>query len=119
VHSLFAKLLLSIVAAGVIAAGLLVIRQRQIDTVHEISLIHDRLREREQTLWTFQVQIARRCRPDQVQQAIARLGGSWEPLPNAPGHQPRPSWAEQVAGSSPSADDPAPIPGKLPSELGG
>ena len=44
VHSLFAKLLLSILAAGVIAAGLLVIRQRQIDTMHEISVIHDRLR---------------------------------------------------------------------------
>ncbi|MHC5022649.1 MAG: hypothetical protein ACYTGG_01890 [Planctomycetota bacterium] len=117
--SLFLKLLVSILAAGVIATCLLVIRQRQIDTVHEIARVHARLGQQERMLWDFQVQIARRCQPDLIRDSIGRLGNAWVPLPTT-GHQPsRPPWSEQYAGSSTPGGDTPPADARPRAELGG
>lgn len=78
------KLVLIIMVVGATASGLLVIRQRRIDTFHEISLIHQRLLMHERTLWELREQIAERCRPSQVRGVMHQIAGQWTPIPALP-----------------------------------
>jgi len=81
---MFPKLLLIILTAGAIAAGLLVNRQHRIDAAHEITALHQRLTAQEQTLWELEAEIARRLRPEEVRRHLAELGGEWIALPEPP-----------------------------------
>jgi hypothetical protein len=96
--SMFAKLLLVIVAAGAIACMLLVNRQQRIESAHEMSLIHQRLIESERMLWKVRSEIAERCRPRQMREMIARQGGDWTAIPLA--KAPAPALPPQLAGES-------------------
>lgn len=78
---MFAKLLAIILAFGATGCALLVIRQQRIDTVHEMSVIHQRLLNHERTLWELRSEIAKRCRPSQVRLAMNQVGGNWVPIP--------------------------------------
>jgi len=84
---MFAKLLFIIVIVGATSCALLVIRQQRIDTVHDMSVIHERLLRHERTLWELRSEIAKRCRPSQVRLAMNHLGGNWSPIPAAPPDQ--------------------------------
>lgn len=84
---MFAKLLLIILAAGAIAAALLVNRQHRIDTAHEITSLHQRLTAKEQTLWKLEAEIARRLRPEEIRRELERIGGDWVALPAPPTKQ--------------------------------
>lgn len=85
---MFPKLLLIILAAGAIAAALLVNRQHRIDTAHEITGLHQRLTGQEQTLWKLETEIAHRLRPEEIRRELERMGGEWVALP-APPTKPR------------------------------
>lgn len=87
---MFAKLLFIIVVAGAVFCALLVIRQHRIDTVHDMSVIHQRLQRHERTLWELRSEIAKRCRPSQVRLAMNQIGGLWTPIPAVP-----PQWNQQ------------------------
>ncbi len=79
---MFGKLLLIILAAGVMAASLLVIRQHRFDTAHRISRTHQQMNEHERALWKMQSEIARRCSPDEIRTMIERLPDQWKPIPD-------------------------------------
>lgn len=81
---MFAKSLVIILTLGATACALLVIRQQRIDTVHEMSVIHQRLLGHERTLWELRSEIAKRCRPSQVRLAMNQMGGTWVPIPASP-----------------------------------
>ncbi|UCD74127.1 MAG: hypothetical protein JSV91_10090 [Phycisphaerales bacterium] len=81
---MFAKLLLIILTIIVTAAALMITRQRRIDAMHEMSGLHQRMVEQEAALWILRSRIADRCRPERVREALERLGGEWEPIPNQP-----------------------------------
>lgn len=81
---MFWKLLLIILAAGVIAAALLVNRQHRIDAAHEIAGMHHRLTSKEQTLWKLEMEISRRLRPEDVREQLQQMGGEWVALPAPP-----------------------------------
>jgi hypothetical protein len=81
---MFAKLLFIILVLGATACALLVIRQQRFDTVHEMSVIHQRLLGHERTLCELRSEIAKRCRPNQVRLAMNELGGTWVPIPASP-----------------------------------
>jgi hypothetical protein len=82
---MFAKLLLIIIVMGATACGLLVNRQQRIEAAHEAALLHKVLNEQEQQIWKLQCDVSRRCRPQQLNLALARLGGSWAPVVIEPG----------------------------------
>jgi len=86
---MFSKLLLIILAAGAIAAALLVNRQHRIDTAHEIAGVHQRLTTQEQKLWRMEAEIAQRLRPEEVRRKLAAMGGVWIALPAPPTKRPR------------------------------
>jgi hypothetical protein len=81
---MFAKLLLIILTIIVTAAVLMITRQQRIDAMHEMSGLHQRLVEQEASLWILRSRIADRSRPQQVREAVKRLGGEWMPIPNKP-----------------------------------
>ncbi|MHC4080094.1 MAG: hypothetical protein ACYS15_00275 [Planctomycetota bacterium] len=82
---MFAKLLLIIVVVGATACGLLVNRQQRIETAHETAMLHQQIVEQEQQIWKLRCEVSRRCRPQQLNLALARLGGSWAPVVVEPG----------------------------------
>jgi hypothetical protein len=97
---MFPKLLFAMLAAGAIACALLVNRQQRIDTAHEMSRVHEHLLLHQRTIWDLQSQIAQRCRPAEVRQAMQRLTVDWAPIPREPGrrrHDPRPMPAARAA----------------------
>jgi hypothetical protein len=77
---MFTKLLLIIIVMGATACGLLVNRQQRIEAAHESALLHQLLNEQEQQVWKLRCEVSRRCRPQQLNLALARLGGSWTPV---------------------------------------
>ena len=82
---MFTKLLLIIIVMGATACGLLVNRQQRIEAAHETALLHQLLNEQEQQVWKLRCEVSRRCRPQQLNLALARLGGSWTPVVVEPG----------------------------------
>lgn len=81
---MFPKLLVIILVAGATAAMLLVNRQQRIDTAHDISVLHQRLLNQEQTLWRLQRDLAERIRPERVREYKEKLGGAWVAIPSTP-----------------------------------
>jgi hypothetical protein len=92
---MFLKLFMIIVVVGALACALLVIRQQRIEAAHEMSLIHRRLTEGEQTLWKLRSEVAVACRPDVVQRMVKRHGGEWMAIP-----APRPAAVPHDDGAS-------------------
>ncbi|MCZ6837127.1 MAG: hypothetical protein O7G85_15235 [Planctomycetota bacterium] len=81
---MFAKLILIILAAGAIASSLLVLRQQKVETIHEISRAYQRQRVSEQTLWLLQAEIARRVRPEALNEKLRESELNWLPIPAIP-----------------------------------
>jgi hypothetical protein len=82
---MFAKLLLIILVMGATACGLLVNRQHRIETAHETVALHKQLLGQQQRIWKLRCEVSRRCRPQQLNLALARLGGAWAPVVIGPG----------------------------------
>ncbi len=84
---MFVKLAFIIVCIGAIGIGLLALRQQKIETIHDISLAYRHQREAEQTLWTLQAELARRCRTDELRRRLEELDLDWHKIP-APASTP-------------------------------
>ena len=78
------KLSVIILAAALVAASLLVVRHRRIETAHTMSVIHRRIVAGERALWELRREIAERCRPDEVRRMMGGLGGTWQTIPAPP-----------------------------------
>ena len=78
------KLCLIILAAALVAASLLVVRHRRIETAHRMSVIHGRIVAGERALWELRRAIAERSRPDEVRRMMEGLAGSWNTIPAPP-----------------------------------
>ncbi len=85
-----AKLLAVIVVMGAAALTLLLIRQLRIEASACSARLYQRLIENEHTEWKLRSEIAARSRADELRRAMAKLGGSWAPIPfeAAGGDQP-------------------------------
>lgn len=77
---MFTRLLLLILAFALIGAVLLDLRQRRIDAMHDMALLHKQMRETREDLWQNQYHIAERVRPDALHDAIERVGLELEPI---------------------------------------
>jgi hypothetical protein len=77
---MFSKLILIILVMSATACGLLVNRQHRLDAAHQTVVLHQQLREQQQRIWKLRCEVSRRCRPQELNQALARLGGSWSPV---------------------------------------
>ena len=82
--AMFAKLLLILLVMGATACGLLVNRQQRIEAAHETAVLHQLLNEQEQQVWKLRCEVSRRCGPQRLHLALARLGGSWAPVVTRP-----------------------------------
>ncbi len=78
------KLAVIILAAALVAASLLVVRHRRIETAHRMSVIHGRIVSGERALWELRRAIAERCRPDEVRRMMEGLAGTWKTVPAPP-----------------------------------
>lgn len=83
---MFYKLLAITLGFGLTAAMLLVIRQQRIDIAHEMARTHQRLIEYQTQLWRLRADVVRRCRPEDVREAVEQSEHTWQqmPLPPAP-----------------------------------
>ena len=77
---MFGKIVFIILALGATACALLVIRQQRIELAHEMSQVHQRLIEHEQTEWRMRSEIASRTRPDHIREAIERTEVAWKSM---------------------------------------
>lgn len=102
---MFAKLLLIILTIILAAAALMITRQQRIDAMHEMSGLHQRLVEQEASLWILRSRIADRSRPQQVREAVERLGGEWIPIPNQPVRPASPAGGSFASQSNPERAD--------------
>ncbi len=69
-----AKLILLVLATGLTAAALLVVRQERLQAVYEMTRALDRAAENDRRLWTLRIEIARRITPNQVRRMAESLG---------------------------------------------
>lgn len=79
---LFLKLAVVALALGVMALGLLALRQQRYEASSELSKSHWRILEQERTLWKLRSDIARASRPQDIRRAAERLDLPLEPIPN-------------------------------------
>ncbi len=74
------KLILLIVAGGLTAAALLVVRQERLQAVFEMTRALDRAAANDQRLWKLRVEIARQITPERVRRMAEELG-DLQPIP--------------------------------------
>jgi len=76
------KLLLIVVASGLTAAALLVLRHRRIEIAHEMSAVHGRILTSERSLWDLRSRIAERSRPEEIRGLMDGLPQGWTSVPD-------------------------------------
>ncbi len=77
---MFAKGILILVTAGVVALALLSIRQQRLDVAHEMSVVHERMLEHRRALWDMEREIAERVRPERVREQLGEVE-EWRAIP--------------------------------------
>lgn len=77
---MFAKLLTLIIIAGLTALALLLTRQAQIDTVHDITKLHHRIQQQRHAAWSLRNEIANACRPSVIEKLRALTPDQWVDL---------------------------------------
>lgn len=97
---MFAKLFITILALGCIAAVLLVLRQQRIDLAHEMAESHQRLVEQETEVWRLRAEVVSRCRPEDIRRAVEQSDQTWTDIPQRPA--PTEPTASSVAGGNDS-----------------
>lgn len=98
------KLLLVIIAAGLIATALLVTRQQRVEAAHELTTLHRRMTGHDRALWQLRATIAERCRPEAVRDMIEDVEDDWTAIPRSAGspdespfHPPAPAPSARTA----------------------
>lgn len=76
---MFRKLVVLVLAMGLLGSAVLANRQQRIRAAHEMAASQRRLIEHDRALWRLRSTIAAGVTPDQVRLAVARLG-PMEPL---------------------------------------
>lgn len=101
------KLLTLIVLGAALGLGLLDLRQRRIQAMHEMATLHRQIDQARQATWRLQTQIIAASDPRQLKTAVAELGLALEP--DAPGPLPAPgsqAWADRPGDAPPQAGQP-------------
>lgn len=103
---MFGKLVFIILTLGATACALLVIRQQRIELAHEMSEVHQRMIEHEQTEWRFRSELAALTRPEHIREAMDRTEIAWKSMELRPWRD----WRTEIrlAGEPLTADDPEP-----------
>lgn len=78
---MFAKIVAIVVALGVMASGVLVLRQQRYELCRELYRVHWRTVEQRQALWALRAQISRQVTPAEVRMALRDLEAAWDPIP--------------------------------------
>lgn len=73
-RSLFAKLVVLVVGAGLAASALLAMRHSRMEAAHELAESRLRIRHVEHELQILRAQIATRTTPTQIQRLAAQIG---------------------------------------------
>ncbi|MBL0927344.1 MAG: hypothetical protein IBJ11_06795 [Phycisphaerales bacterium] len=97
---MIAKLGVLILASGVGAAGLLVVRQQRLQAVHEMAVALDSAAKLDRDLWRIRAEVAAAITPLKVLE-LTRASGEWRPIVR--GAAPLPGVPEPV-GAKPLAD---------------
>ena len=86
---MFPKVLLAIVAAAAVGAGVLALRQQRLALRHEMALLHREMDQARRETWRLQAGIAERASPEAIRVAVERHGLELEPI--LPGDIVRPN----------------------------
>jgi len=79
---MFGKILLIIITFGLTSAQLLVLRHERLNEAHRISMLHQRILERETELWRIRGDVARMSHPAAVRDLLREHPDRhWIPLP--------------------------------------
>ena len=76
---MFVRLFFVIAASAAIAAGLLMVRQQQLETMHETAKLYDQIRRSREATWDLQVRIAQRAEPVELRDTLSRSELALEP----------------------------------------
>lgn len=71
---MFGKLVLLILWVGLVACGLLAMRQSRLQCAHELAQVQLRIARHDEALWRERVRVAQAVTPAHVQEMAARLG---------------------------------------------
>ena len=72
-RSVFANIVVVILALGLCAAALLSLRQMRTQAAHELAEARLRVLQRDNELWRLRAQIAERITPERIQELTARI----------------------------------------------
>ena len=81
---MFSKLLFIVLTFGMVGGCLLIMRQQRLEASHQTATTFQRVAAQERAVWRMRAEIARRCRPDQLQQLREELSESWTPFSDPP-----------------------------------
>ncbi|MBT8485519.1 MAG: hypothetical protein HKO59_09800 [Phycisphaerales bacterium] len=81
---MFPKLLLTVLAAAVVAVLLLVNRQHRIETAHRLAEIHHRLELRQRALWDLRHRISVETHPERIRQWLQVDPEPWAAITDPP-----------------------------------
>ena len=71
---MLAKLCALILSIGVVACGLLAIRQMRVLAAHDMADVQKRIAKHDRELWKLRAEVARRVTPEQVRELAAKFG---------------------------------------------
>lgn len=109
----FGKLSILILAVGVTACALLVLRQQRLDAVHELAVAQARIAERDRDLYEIRTRIATRVMPNQVELLAARIA-PLEPIRFALPQRPGTPEPQAIAKVDTTRRTSPPSPGRVP-----
>ncbi|MGH7132586.1 MAG: hypothetical protein ACREJO_11630 [Phycisphaerales bacterium] len=102
-----------ILAVGVTACALLVLRQQRLDAVHELAVAQARIAERDRDLYEIRTRIASRVMPNQVELLAARIA-PLEPIRFALPQRPGTPEPQAIAKADTTRRTPPSTPGRVP-----
>ncbi len=71
---MFVKLSAVILSVGVVACGLLALRQQRLQAAHELTQAQLRIRQQDEQLWTMRTRIAAEVTPQKIEHLAASFG---------------------------------------------
>lgn len=73
----FLKLVVLVLAFGLIGASILSMRQRRLQAISDMTEAQRRVLAHDRTLWELRAEIGSRVAPDHVRTILSRAGGRW------------------------------------------
>ena len=77
---MYARILAIILLSAVLGVAVLGFRQRRLETMYEMTRLHQRVDDMRREMWRLQGRIAEDCQPARLREAIEAIGLELEPM---------------------------------------